>query len=432
MRRLIVLLMWLSVGMTFSVHAQLFPDPFRFPEENRFDGGLGVTWIDGNTFTTLTLTPDIAAGKFGLGLYLQLLFDNENGFKLRETEYEGGAGILRAIRYIRYGQKYEPIFFRAGSIDRASLANGFLMWNYNNASNYDKRKIGLVADLDFDIVGFESFTSSFGTSNLQGGNVYVRPLKFMQNPPPVINKLRIYATYLRDDNVVETQLTDSTFTKRDLSAYSFGVDLPWLDLKLLKSFIYADYSKISNYGNGQAVGIQFIVPEFIGLFGVGARLEKRFLDAQFIPHVFGPLYELQRKLAGSQGIIGQLNSAKKAQGIFGELSGHVIHKVRLIGSFEKLNGIAHTGILHLEAYSPDLIPKFDLRAYYDKTNIETFREARTLDINSILTAEVGYELNRYLLLTMVYQWYWVQDPARPGSFKPLERVEPRLSFRYNF
>ncbi|MCB0299102.1 MAG: hypothetical protein KDE52_03545, partial [Calditrichaeota bacterium] len=70
--------------------------------------------------------------------------------------------------------------------------------------------------------------------------------------------------------------------------------------------------------------------------------------------------------------------------------------------------------------------------YYDKINVETFKDVRTLDINSVLTADIGYELNNYLLLSVIYRWYWLEEPGNPGVYKPVERVEPRLSFRYNF
>lgn len=89
-------------------------------------------------------------------------------------------------------------------------------------------------------------------------------------------------------------------------------------------------------------------------------------------------------------------------------------------------------MLHLEASAPTLVPKFDLRGYYDKRAIGSFKDARTLDSNSLLTAELGYQVYPYVFLTMVYRWYWVEQPEDSGIFKPIERVEPRVTFRYNF
>ncbi|MCB0275533.1 MAG: hypothetical protein KDI06_12010, partial [Calditrichaeota bacterium] len=115
-----------------------------------------------------------------------------------------------------------------------------------------------------------------------------------------------------------------------------------------------------------------------------------------------------------------------------ELSGHLINKVRLIGNYQRLNGIKRSGIIHLEASAPDLVPKFELAAYYDKSRVETFRDFRTLDPLSVLTAEVGYQLNSFLLLTTIYRWNWVESPDQPGVYTRIERIEPRISFRYRF
>lgn len=437
---------FLLILLTCSFLQAQFPDPFQEPEQNQILGGAGVTWIDGQSYTTLTLAPDIAIGKFGMGIYLQLLFDNENSLKLREDEYKDGAGILRAIRYLRLGQKYDSYFFRVGSLDRASLGNGFLVWNYNNASNYEKRKMGLTADVDFDFAGFETVWSSVGTSNMRGANVFIRPLKLANVNAPVLDKLRLYSTYVRDSQVSAGTTVAGTDSLASLSAYGFGADLFWLDFPFVKSSIYGDYSKFENFGDGQAVGVNLIFPEFIGLFGLAAKFERRFLGGQFIPGLFGPLYELYRQtgllnqnsgfIEQSMGIFDQLQSAEKAQGYFGQLSGHVINRIRLMGSFQKLNGIDNSGILHLEASAPNLIPLFELRAYYDKAGINGIKDARTLDANSLLTAELGYQVNSFLFMTMLYRWHWreLQNDAGEGTgiFKPVERIEPRLTLRYNF
>jgi hypothetical protein len=126
--------------------------------------------------------------------------------------------------------------------------------------------------------------------------------------------------------------------------------------------------------------------------------------------------------------------ATKNEGYFGQLAGHIIHKVSLVGNYQRLNGVKRSGIIHLEALAPDLVPKFELRAYYDKIGIETFKDFRTLDNRSIVTAEVGYRLNMFLVVSTVYRWYWVKQVNEDGSveYKPLERVEPRISFSFKF
>ena len=415
----------LFIVLHAAVFAQGFRDPFRFPEENSIVGGIGITTIDDVAYTTFTIAPDIAIGKFGAGLYLQFLLNNENDFKLRTDEFEDGPGIFRVIRYLRYGQKYDNFYARVGSLDRAMLGNGFLMWNYNNASNYDKRRIGLEADVDFNTMGVESVVGAFSSSTVQGYNLFFRPFTIMESGNFILDRLRFYVTYVRDNEV--TTALDSSQT---LNAFGVGTDLQWLDLPLLKSSVYYDYGKINDYGDGQAVGINVVFPEFIGLMGLAANFEKRFVNEQFVPNLFGPLYELRRQLSGEAGIIGLLENAPGQEGYFGQLSGHILKRMLLRGSFQRLNGVDNSGVLHLEALAPNLVPKFELRATYDKSGIETFSDARTLDAFSLASVEVGYQLNSFLLLTTTYLWYWVEDEN--GNFKPIERIEPRIAFRYRF
>jgi hypothetical protein len=409
--------------MNSLMQAQGFQDPFRYPERNYLDSGLGVTWLDGTPYTTFTLAPDIAIGNFGVGIYLQLLFNNEDNWKLRTIEYEDGPGFLRVFRYIRFGQKYDPYFFLVGTIERATLGHGFLMWNYNNASSYDKRKIGLIADMDFNKFGFEFVWSAIGTSNLRGVNVYLRPLQLFNSDIPILDSFRIYGTFARDSKVNTSAAPDSTDT---FTAYSVGADLQWLKIADFHSTIYAEYGKFVDYGDGKALGIDFVFPNFIGIFGLSARFEKRFVGDQFVPNVFGPLYELNRELKFFEAI----KSVTKTEVYFGELAGHIINRVLLLGSFHKLNEIPNSGVLHLEASVPALIPRIELRGYYDKSGIETFEDARTLDTRSVLTAEASYQLNPFMYLTAIYRWYWLEDPT--GVFTPVERFEPRVTFRYSF
>lgn len=417
----------LLVVYSTLIYSQAFQDPFHEPEQNTITGGIGMTWIDDEPYTTFTIAPDFAIGKFGVGIYLQFLMDNKNDFKLRKDEYEDGAGILRAIRYIRYGQKYDPFYARLGTLDRATLANGFLVWNYNNGSNYDKRKIGLVADFDFNKFGIETLNSNFDELEIVGANLYFRPFRFMENPVPILRNIRVYTTYVYDDNVMKIQPSPSTTVLR---GYGFGTDIQWLNLPILKSFIYADYGKFVNYGNGKSVGISVIIPEFIGIFGVAARFEKRFLGNEFVPNFFGPLYELNRNL----GLVDMLASAEKKEGYFGELSGHIINRIRLVGNYQRLNGVKRSGIVHLEASAPNLIPRIELRAYYDKYGIETFEDFRTLDFRSVATGEISYRLNRFFVVSTIYRWYWVEQEDEFGNiqYKPVERIEPRISFSYQF
>ena len=103
---------------------------------------------------------------------------------------------------------------------------------------------------------------------------------------------------------------------------------------------------------------------------------------------------------------------------------------RLGGSYQQQDGISHSGILHLEARLMDVIPDVRFIAYYDKTNIETFEDARTLDIFSQAVIELGYVTYGFLMVSLRYRWNFIE--ISPGVYAPQERIEPAVSFVYKF
>ncbi len=424
----------LVLFMAGLIRAQGFRDIYSYPDQSQMTGGLGITWIDEQPYTTITLAPEFALGKVGIGIFLQFLMDNQNNFQLRKDEYKGGAGILRAIRYVRYGFKYDPFYARAGTLEMASLANGFLMWNYTNASNYDKRKWGLAFDIDFGKFGFESVTSNLVNFEMLGGNFYFRPIRFLNPNVPILKNWRLYFTYVYEDKYPSWKEQGET---TNLEAYGIGTDLIFLDTPLLRSGVYYDYGKLKEFGHGQATGINAMVPEVFGLLALSAKFEKRWIGKQFIPNFFGPFYDLDRELDPFEypdSKINLLQIAEKNEGYFGQLAGHIINRITLRGNYQRLNGVKRSGIVHLEALAPDLVPKFELRGWYDKRGIETFKDFRTLDNRSLLAAQVGYRLNFFLVLSTTYYWYWVNEVDENGNtvYRPLERVEPRVSFSFQF
>ncbi len=427
------------IGLLFigfiSLQAQGI-DPFNQEDENYFNGGLGMTWIDGTAYTTITLTPEFAIGKFGVGLNIELLFNNSEGFKFRKTGWDKGAGALRMIRYIRWGHKNDPVYTRIGSLDAAILGHGFIMGYYTNQANYDYRKIGLVLDLDFDTYGFESVTSNLGNLEILGGRLYYRPLH--TTGIPVLKNLEIGATFVRDFNPDDQKSTDDAVTE-----WGFDIGLPLIKSKVFNTTIYADYAKINNHGDGKAVGIIAYVPNFIGVFGIYAKLERRFTSAGFLPNYFNSLYELERNaLSASYWGVNDptvsvltkaqyLDYVSASNGLFGELGGQILGKIRIVGNYQQNKDIDNSGILHLEAKSRDLVPNFELRYTYDKVGIGKFGDVFTLDARSVAQATIGYRTMKYVVVSMVYRWNFIYD-EETQQYKPIERVMPQVSFSMPF
>jgi hypothetical protein len=134
-----------------------------------FDLGIGAETIGETVYQTLTLSPDLAFGKFGVGIDINLHYTFTGGGTGQDFEIYSGdwvpadAGLtffelyLPKIRYVRYGLKGEPLFVKLGSIDDATLGNGFIMGNYANTLFLPERRIfGLTFEMDGALFIFPS------------------------------------------------------------------------------------------------------------------------------------------------------------------------------------------------------------------------------------------------------------------------------------
>ncbi len=434
MKRLHLMIVIALLSFAF-VTAQIV-DPFGEENNSTFNGGFGMTWIDGTAYTTITLTPEFAFGKFGMGLNIELLFNNSEGFKFRKTGWDKGAGALRMIRYIRWGHKNDPVYTRIGTLDGAILGHGFIMGYYTNQANYDYRKIGLVLDVDFNRFGFESVTSNLGNLEILGGRFYYRPL--VTTAIPILKNLELGATYIGDFNPDDRKSTNDAITE-----WGLDIGLPILKNKFITTTLYADYAKINNHGDGKAIGVLTYIPNVIGILGIYAKLERRFLNAGFLPNYFNSLYELERNALSAEYYkiddprVGTLTKAQylnyvgKSQGIFGELAGQILGKIRLVGNYQQNEDIENSGIMHLEARSKDLIPNIELKYTYDKVGIGKFSDVFTLDYRSVAQAIIGYRTYKYFLVSMVYRWNFIYDEEK-GEYKPVERIMPQVTFSMPF
>ena len=179
-----------------------------------FDLGIGAETFGGETWQSLTLSPDLAFGKVGFGLDINLHYTFTGGEDGTEFEiYKGDwipqeAGLtffelyLPKIRYVRYGLKGDPLYVKLGSIDDATLGNGFIMGNYANTLFLPQRRIfGLSFDLDgalfnFPLIGLETFVSDLTAFDIIGARLFFRPLTFTEIP--LLKNLEVGATTVFD------------------------------------------------------------------------------------------------------------------------------------------------------------------------------------------------------------------------------------------
>jgi len=400
-----------------------------FGNSGSFAGALGMTVIDDDTYFTINLTPDIAFGKFGVGLNINLLYNTKSG-AIRSVDWDESYDWARLIRYLRYGHKRDNVYARIGTLDAARLGHGFLMNYYTNEASFDQRKIGLAFDMDFGTAGFETVTNNLGRFEVFGARAYARPLRPYIDIP-LVKDLTFGATYITDVDPDSRRGTED-----GLYAIGFDTELPLIRVPMLNTFAYFDWAKIDSFGSGIAFGVEANLRIIAGVAEVTAKLERRILGKEFIPAYFDAFYEIQRYQPLENGSLFRKDQSlafvqDETKGVFGELAGHILNTIRLVGNFQRLDQTPNSGILHLAADSGDKIPVLALQANYDKMGIETLNDAFTLDDRSIARIGVGYKVKPYLMLFMDYI-HTFQFDEEQNKYKAQKRISPRVAFVYNF
>jgi hypothetical protein len=388
-------------------------------------GGLGMAFIDDESYFVFNLRSELVLGEFGVGIDVPLRFKTDNG-ELRDADWNNTYDYFRILRYIRYGTKRRtPVYARLGTLSTARLGHGFIMNYYTNEASYDDRKIGLEFDWRFGLWGFESVVSNFDRLEIVGGRAYVQPLKQILTVPFVRN-IMFGATLVTDDDPDGTRSTDDGVTIGGLD-----VELPLLRKGPFFSSIYSDFAKIDNFGSGVAVGVELGLLKVGGLLNLYSKLERRFLGKNFLPSYFDPFYEVQRFQQTSGGPVRKTDllvaRTTREQGIYGELFGDFINFIRILGTYEHIDGQANSGRLHAAALLSRSVARFSARAICDKTGVQDLSDAFTLNERSIARAGLGYQIHPFIYLFMDYIWTFERNPTT-GQLDSQRRVEPQLSF----
>lgn len=443
MKKTVILLLALALLTSAYSQRRVQREPIQQKSQTtgEFSGGIGLSWFDGKPYYLLNISPEIAFGKIGVGLDVNLRIGVNDG-KIRNEDWNEPYDFLRAIRYVRYGLKGDPFYARLGALDYARLGHGTIVYYYKNNASYDDRKVGLEFDVDFGKFGFESVISDLKKVGVFGVRGYVRPLKFTPaGNIPIIGSIELGATYATD--LDKSAIAHYDPIKREIvqdwerpDVIGFDVGLPIVKTKIFGWDIYFDYVKFLNYGSGIAYGSNF---EFrgLGLLNIGAKIERRNFGDQFLPSYFNYFYEVERfnlrDTVNATSKLQNLKLAKKTAGTYGELIFTILGQLQILGSYQQLDATPESGTLHLDLEFPQVLPTIVFDAGYDRRNIKNFGDAFKLDERSLLYAEVGYKPVKYIVISMLYQWTF--KPIRVGDqtkYEVQKRVEPRVSFVFPF
>ncbi|MCK9279444.1 MAG: hypothetical protein M0P71_02390 [Melioribacteraceae bacterium] len=441
MKKIFFLVLLLCAG---KIHAQYY---LMNGDKSFIGGAAGMTWIDGNPNYSLRFFPEFQFANFGFGLDLNLDW-NSNG-NIRTENFNEASDYISIIRFIRYGHKGDEIYARIGALDYATIGHGTIVGLYNNNTSFDSKKVGFEFDMDLNTFGFETLYGNFARAGLFAARGYTRPLQFTDlKDAPILGMLEAGISIATDMNenagilsatyYPEIDLLRPTNDKGSLTFIGFDLGLPLLRNDVINLDLYTDFNKIINFGSGAAIGL---MADFngLGIVDIKAKIERQFNGDKYIPTYFNALYEVERfNLNKSTGVINskvqQLESATdQSNGYYGELYGSALGLFKLLGSFQKLDRVSNSGILHLRGQIAPENLMFVFNLGYDKINIGSFSDIFTTDEHSYLFAELGYKINPFLLASVVYHWNFTpirDDLDNIVGYKPQKRIEPRVSLIY--
>jgi len=391
------------------------------------------------TWQTFSIAPDIAIGKFGLGLDLTFHFrftggENGNEFEFRTADWvpETWSDVLPLylpkFQYIRWGFKGDPLYIKLGSVDDALLGNGFIMSYYSNTLYQpEQRFFGMAFDLDgnlfkFPYIGLETFVGNLAIFDVVGARLYTRPLSFLE--VPVIKNIQIGGTFAMDRDpyyLVDDHDYNEDGIRDEGFVMMFGADFiqPILDTKVFSLSLFGDIAfQQSNTGGMLGLGGRFfkVVPY---------RFELRMLGDNFVAAYFDGTYDLYRPVKykvysgelESPGYTGWL--ARTGVSLFED---KLALTISLDGPFqqddptntENINDSAH---LNAEfTIEEGLIPGVFLGASYDKyfINYPTFFPDLIDPYGAVVGAEIGVKTGP-ASISLVYSLTY--NPALEGDDK---------------
>ena len=266
------------------------------------------------TYQSLGINPDIAFGKFGIGLGIVFHYrfvddEGESTFDFRDEDWVPDDErsfldiYLPIFRYIRYGQKGDPLYAKIGSIEDGTLGNGFLMGGYANTLFLpEKRYVGLAFDIDgelfaFPYLGIETFVGNLAKFDVLGSRIYTRPL--VHSDSLLLSELQIGASFAADTqpdaiyDFEEVPEVGPVYTPDAVQMYSLDFFQPVVAKSTFTGALYGDAA--FQPGGGEV--------NSGGLIGFGGRMVKvitysvntLLLGDNFVPFYFDPTYDLYRQ-----------------------------------------------------------------------------------------------------------------------------------------
>ena len=414
-------------GMGLGLGVQSFTDP---------DSG------DTETYQSLSLRPDFAIGKFGIGLDVTLNYrftggESGNEFQVREEDWVPDDDTnffelyLPKIQYLRWGRKGDPLYVQAGGLNNATLGNGFIVGGYSNAQFLPNRRIfGLAFDMDgklfdFPYVGVETFAANLAAFDVMGGRLYTRPL--VPTEIAVLEDLQIGTTFVADTQPFYHASKDPTYTgpaNADNDVLMWGVDFrqPILSNPAISLAVFGDYVR-QDEANGAMLGTGGRLVRFITY---GAQL--RFIGENFIPTYFDSTYDLSRveqyAIYTSEQTVVKQHMGWLASAGFSLLQDRLVFNTTMEGPIGTDSG-TYPKLRSSFRLEQGIVPGVSLQANYTKRRLEEPADVFSAE-NAVIGAQVNYQTGP-AVISLIYDLEYDPYAQDDSPWDVTSRLETSIS-----
>ncbi len=374
-----------------------------------FSMNVGSEIIDGKTYTSIAMNPDLAFGKFGIGLDVILRFDSK--FSLYKPDWDSVKDIVTKINYIRWDKKGAPVFIKIGLLDDVYLGHGTIFYRYSNKLFLPGvRRIGIQFDLNFRPFGSELFDDDVIDNRIFGGRIYFRP--FVNSKIFFLNSLAIGFTAAADVKLDKTKSPTDKPTDK-VTVIGADLDVPIVKVGSIFSFLlFTDYVKNLYFSGSNGTGI---IPGFImNIIGFRFIGEYHIYNPNYDGPYFNAFYDIERN--------GKLETLKKktdkTEGWSIKMAKDILNLIAI--GFEIGANKGENADMHIEvAMKQKLLNKFKASVYYDKNDIKSFNDAFTAKSpNARLTANVNYSVSENVDMVITYQKNFVTRDD--GTVEPVD------------
>lgn len=382
----------------------------------------------------LSLVPDVAIGKFGIGFDLTLHFRFNGGadgqsFEVRPDDWvvypltaqRFFEVYLPKIKYIRYGVKGDPVYLQMGTLYGATMGNGFIVNAYSNALYQPNRTIfGAAFDLDgaafsFPYIGFETLFGNLAAFDLMSARLYVRP--GADSDAEILKGLQIGVSaavdtnphYYSDDSAISANPGRETVVV-------WGVDLrvPLVAGDALSMALLGDMAfQKANVGGQLGLG-----GRIISVFNYLAAV--RYVGDNFIPDYFNASYDLLREqelaVYDATGVVSPAYAGWLFKAGFGVLNDSLVFSLGMDGPF-----VVDPNVLtknpNLQAsllLKEGVLDGFSFQALYSKHYLRSWQDLVD-PTNATISVMAGYKMGP-ARISLIYNIQY--DPNLVGSGQP--------------